>query len=115
MFINKTTKGLIMMKNKKLNDVFVKFKDDVDEIDDFVRRISKLKVGESTRLKIKRNVLDDNNYGKVTCLTVGESPRKFMVSGSNIIPNGKGYTLKKIVENLVKSMGPTIDNVVADL
>lgn len=67
----------------------------------FCNNIGKLSIGRSTRFV---SPMDGSRYGKVTCTSVGERPRKFMVSGSEIIPNGTGYTYKTIMSNLFRNV-----------
>ena len=62
----------------------------------FANNIGKLSIGRSTRFKSSFGT----RYGKVTCDTVGRLPRLFTVSGSEVMPNGTGYTYKRIMENL---------------
>ena len=69
---------------------------DINGILSFARNIGKLSIGRSTKFKSSWGT----RYGKVTCDTVGRYPRLFTVSGSEVIPNGTGYTYSKIMENL---------------
>lgn len=67
----------------------------------FVRNIGKLSYGRSTKFKSADEEGFGARYGKVTCTSVGERPRKFTVSGSQVMPNGTGYTYKTIMNNLI--------------
>lgn len=68
----------------------------IDGIRSFANNIGKLSIGRSTNFKSCYGT----RYGKVTCETVGRRPRLFMVSGSEVIPNGSGYTYKTLMRNL---------------
>ncbi len=66
----------------------------------FTNNIGKLKVGLSTKFNKVLPSGETVNYGKVTCTTRGIRPRKFMVSGSSVIPNGTDYTYKTLMKNI---------------
>ena len=73
---------------------------DIDGIRSFARNIGKLSIGRSTKFKSSMGT----RYGKVTCDTIYRYPRLFTVSGSEVMPNGTGYTYTKIMENLFDSV-----------
>lgn len=67
----------------------------------FIRNIGKLSIGRSTSFQKENEDGSWTKFGKITCDTVGCRPRKFTVSGSEVIPNGGGYTYKRIISNLL--------------
>lgn len=69
----------------------------------FIRNIGKLSIGRSTSFQRENDDGTWTKLGKITCDTVGYRPRKFTVSGSEVIPNGGGYTYKRIIHNLEKN------------
>ena len=76
------------MTNNQINDI--------KGLASFARNIGKLRVGRATRFRSSLGT----RYGKITCDTIGCRPRLFSVGGSEVIPNGSGYTYSKIMENL---------------
>ena len=69
---------------------------DINGLRSFANNIGKLSVGRSTKFKSSVGT----RYGKVTCDTIYRRPRLFSVSGSEVIPNGTGYTYSRILDNL---------------
>ena len=69
---------------------------DINGIQSFSNNIGKLSIGRSTKFKSSLGT----RYGKITCDTVGRRPRLFSVAGSEVIPNGTGYTYSTIMKNL---------------
>lgn len=67
----------------------------------FVDNINKLSVGRST--KFFRENADGSHtlVAKVRCDTIGERPRKFSVTSSDILPVGGNYTLKTIQRHIL--------------
>lgn len=73
---------------------------DINGVVSFARNIGKLSIGRSTKFKSSYGT----RYGKVTCNTVGRYPRLFTVAGSEVMPNGDGYTYTKIMDNLMNQV-----------
>lgn len=71
----------------------------------FVDNINKLSIGRST--KFYRQNADGSRtlVAKVRCDTVGERPRKFSVTSSEMIPMGGDYTLKTIQSHILDDIG----------
>jgi hypothetical protein len=74
----------------------------------FANNIGKLRKGCSAKL---HECGADGNVrvlAKVTCDTVGQTPRLFTVSsGSGYLPSGSGYTYKRIMSNLSQNISWT--------
>jgi hypothetical protein len=67
----------------------------------FSNNVGKLSIGRSTKLTAFTEDGNEHVLAKVTCDTVGQLPRTFTVSSaSGFLPSGKGYTYKKIMNNL---------------
>ena len=67
----------------------------------FVDNINKLSLGRSTKFFRKNADGSDTLVAKVRCDTVGEKPRKFSVTNSDILPVGGNYTLKTIQNHIL--------------
>ena len=67
----------------------------------FANNIGKLKVTNSVRFtKIGETAEQDIPFGTVTCVSKGIRPRVFMVTGSQVMPNGE-TTYKAIMAALI--------------
>lgn len=67
----------------------------------FIDNINKLSVGRTTKFYRENGDGTQTLVGKVRCDTVGERPRKFSVTSSDLIPVGGGYTLKTIQSHIL--------------
>lgn len=67
----------------------------------FVDNINKLSVGRSTKFFRENSDGSHTLVAKVRCDTVGERPRKFSVTSSDMLPVGGGYTLKTIQSHIL--------------
>jgi hypothetical protein len=87
-----TKYGMFDMECEELNTIgdFIRYKSE-----QLLTRIGKLKIGQSVQWKPGTYRDAGINYGKFTCITVGESPRMFSVTESTILPPGK-YSFKTI-------------------
>lgn len=75
------------------------------KINSFANNVGKLSVGRSTTLTMVDAKGDDKVMVKVTCDTVGQTPRLFTVSSASAyLPTGKGYTYKRIMHNLFDNL-----------
>ena len=78
------------------------------KVNSFAINIDKLSRGRSTKLSICDKNGDERILAKVTCDTVGQFPRKFTVrSASGFLPEGCGYTYKRIMSNLFSNISLT--------
>lgn len=67
----------------------------------FANNIGKLKIDNSVRFtKIGETAEQDTPFGTVTCVSKGIRPRKFVVTGSAVMPNGE-TTYKAIMAALI--------------
>lgn len=74
----------------------------------FSNNIGKLSKGRSTRFHVADADGNVRVLAKVTCDTVGQTPRLFSVSSkSGYLPSGSGYTYKKIMSNLSQNVSWT--------
>lgn len=70
----------------------------------FVDNINKLSIGRTTKFFRKNADGSDTLVAKVRCDTIGERPRKFSVTNSDMIPVGGGYTLKTIQSHILDNV-----------
>jgi hypothetical protein len=74
----------------------------------FSNNIGKLSKGRSTKFQVVDEDGNVHSLAKVTCDTVGQTPRLFSVSSkSGYLPAGSGYTYKRIMSNLSQNVSWT--------
>lgn len=66
----------------------------------FIKNIEKLSLGQTCSYKYIKEDGTTEILAKVTCDTIGQTPRKYTMR-SKYFPSGKGYTSAKIIENVL--------------